>query len=220
MNTTVKNILIFVAGAGLGSLATYRFVKNKCKQVMQEEIDSVIEHFSKRAAIDEAEHLKEMTDEEYHKQVHQYTDYNKCSVSELADGAHPFSGGSSKMGSVPYIIPETEFSNTFTHYDKLTLYYYDEDDTLADENEEIVANIDYIIGDENLNCFGVESNDTDIVYVRNDQLAIDYEVIRVYKSYQRDVMGITLVSDTGHPAGFTKGRKGKQHEPEETDEGE
>lgn len=91
---------------------------------------------------------------------------------------------------MPYIITSDEFTNENLHYDKVTITYYSEDDVLADENEEIISDTDYLIGDDSLTSFGEGCDDPDIVYVRNERISTDYEIIRVYKSYSRDVLGI------------------------------
>ena len=45
MSKSMVNILIFAAGAAVGSLATWKFVETKYKRIAQEEIDSVKEVF-------------------------------------------------------------------------------------------------------------------------------------------------------------------------------
>lgn len=90
----------------------------------------------------------------------------------------------------PYVISVDEYNEENETHDKLTITYYNIDDTLVDERDEIIADVDSIIGNEALSRFGDGSNDPDIVYVCNERLAIDYEVIRVDKSYQETVLGI------------------------------
>ena len=47
MNRTISNAFIFVAGAAIGSLATWKFIETKYRRIAQEEIDSVKEAFSR-----------------------------------------------------------------------------------------------------------------------------------------------------------------------------
>ena len=42
----LNNVLIFAAGVGIGSVVTWKIVKTKYDQIIQEEIDSVKEAFS------------------------------------------------------------------------------------------------------------------------------------------------------------------------------
>ena len=46
MNKTV-NFMIFVVGAAVGSIVTWRYIDKKYEQIAQEEIDSVNEVFAK-----------------------------------------------------------------------------------------------------------------------------------------------------------------------------
>lgn len=91
---------------------------------------------------------------------------------------------------IPYIITQEEFSNEMLFYDKSTITYYSVDDVLVDENEEMISDVDSTVGDTALTSFGEGSNDPDIVYVRNEKISTDFEVIRVFKSYSKDILGI------------------------------
>ena len=54
MNNTVKNALIFVVGAAIGSVTTWYFVKDKYKKIADEEIESVKEYYSNRKPREES----------------------------------------------------------------------------------------------------------------------------------------------------------------------
>ena len=54
MNKTV-NFMIFVVGAAVGSIVTWRYIDKKYEQIAQEEIDSVKEVFAKREQQDSVE---------------------------------------------------------------------------------------------------------------------------------------------------------------------
>lgn len=88
--------------------------------------------------------------------------------------------------TVPYIIDAREFMEEYPHHDKLSLYYYRDDEVLCDEHEEAINDIEGIIGYDAQNAL---SNET-TVWVRNEPLTIDYEIIAVNKSYAEDVHGI------------------------------
>jgi hypothetical protein len=47
-----------------------------------------------------------------------------------------------------------------------------------------------LIGEKNLSRFGHGSQDPSVVYVRNDQLELVYEVVRSPQSYSEEVHGI------------------------------
>jgi len=88
--------------------------------------------------------------------------------------------------TMPYVISDSEYSNDFTHHDKISLYYYTDDDTLTEENEDIILDIDNTVGWE---CFKVLETQT-TAWVRNEPLAVDYEICSVRGSYAEIVHGI------------------------------
>ena len=90
----------------------------------------------------------------------------------------------------PYIISRQDFEEENLHYDKITITYYDIDDVLADEREDVIPDIESVIGIDALTNFGNMSNDPNIVYVRNDRLGADYEVCLTNDSYTESVLGI------------------------------
>jgi hypothetical protein len=91
----------------------------------------------------------------------------------------------------PYVITVEQFGEEMDHYDKITIYFYEDDEVLTDENEEVITDVSAIVGDDALYSFGDGSGDAEIVYVRNDKMQIDYEVIRLSKSYAETVCGFT-----------------------------
>lgn len=76
-----------------------------------------------------------------------------------------------------YEITEEDFLET-NGYDKITLMYFHGDDTLVDENEEIVPNRLSLVGDCIEKFYEDENKLFDILYVRNDSLACDFEIER------------------------------------------
>lgn len=93
----------------------------------------------------------------------------------------------------PYVISLAEFHNDEEDFDKVTLRYFEEDETLASElnsrNDDSSIPLD-TVGVKNLLRFGVGSEDEDIVYIRNEGLTSDFEVIRDEGSYTEKVLGL------------------------------
>lgn len=79
----------------------------------------------------------------------------------------------------PYVIPFEEFCEGGYTNDKTTLTYYETDDVLVDEGEELIDNVEEMVGVANLSRFGEESGDPNVVYVRNASLWNDYEIVKV-----------------------------------------
>lgn len=90
----------------------------------------------------------------------------------------------------PYVIHLDEHTQNEKEYIQTTLTYYEEDDVLADEHDHIIEDKDETVGDHNLLKFGHGSNDVNVVYVRNDVIEMDIEVLRSNGSYAEEVHGL------------------------------
>mgnify|MGYP006274408799 FL=1 len=86
----------------------------------------------------------------------------------------------------PYIIHQDEYFGKETEYTQSTLTYYAADDILVDEKEVPIYNYKSVTGELR---FGHGSDDQNVVYIRNDRLSGEYEVIRDSGSYEVEVLG-------------------------------
>lgn len=91
----------------------------------------------------------------------------------------------------PYVIHRDEREEREA-YDAVTFTYYEADDVVCNERDEVQSAEDRerIIGEANLEKFGHGSGDATVVYVRNDQLEMDIEVIHSPNSYAEEVHGL------------------------------
>jgi len=85
----------------------------------------------------------------------------------------------------PYVISEEEFSEEFLHHDKLNAQYYTDDDTFCDDKEETIDDVLGILGEEAY--LAIQENG--VVYVRNEQISVDYEITRIKNSYAKLILG-------------------------------
>lgn len=179
--------LAFIVGAGMGSVCTWKLLKRKYELIAQEEIDSVkaayatreigkgfVEGFRDGLKVAEDRTQKDEDDVDFKKyasiiQKEGYTDYSR-SVEEKKGEA---------FVERPYVISPEEFGE-FEEYEKISLTYY-ADEVLADENDEEVDDVDEIVGEESLNHFGEYEDDS--VFVRNDRLKCDYEILLDQRNY-------------------------------------
>jgi hypothetical protein len=92
----------------------------------------------------------------------------------------------------PYVIHVDE-RYELEGYSEESLTYYVADDVLCNERDEVVdpADRDRLVGEANLDRFGHGSGDPSIVFVRNDNLEIMYEIVRSPNSFAEEVHGIT-----------------------------
>lgn len=90
----------------------------------------------------------------------------------------------------PYILTHDEYFAAEKDYDTFSLTYYELDDTLVDEQDKPIENVDEMVGEDHLVRFGSGSKDNNIVYVRNDKLGSDYEISKSTGSYLEEVLGM------------------------------
>lgn len=83
------------------------------------------------------------------------------------------------MSNKPYVISPEEFGEG-EEYEKISLTYY-ADQVLADENDELVEDVEGAVGFESLTHFGEYEDDS--VFVRNDRLKCDYEILLDQRTY-------------------------------------
>ena len=183
--------VMFVLGAAIGSIVTWQYTRKKYEQIAQEEIDSVKEIFSKRESAADVE----ITDPEPHTakigKPEEKPDITEYAARLERDGYTNYSnvGAEQKkeeqetMEIKPYVISPEEFGE-FEDYERISLSYY-ADQVLADEDDEKVDDVDNVVGLESLTHFGEFEDDS--VFVRNDRLKCDYEILLDQRTYS-DVM--------------------------------
>ena len=97
--------------------------------------------------------------------------------------------------NTPYVITIEEYTSEHDDFDKIVLTYYQDDDTVTSEDEEMMPDYERYIGGEALLRFGEKTDDPDSVYIRNEKEGVDYEVVRLHKSYSETVLGIIPVRE-------------------------
>ena len=84
----------------------------------------------------------------------------------------------------PYEISYKEYGSMPT-YDFKDMYYYKSDGVVVEvdgESEEIIDNPEYLFGDV-LEKSGFKTNDEKTIYVRNEYVSCDYEIMKVFGTY-------------------------------------
>lgn len=193
-----KNLLIFASGAAIGSAVTWKLVKTKYELLAQEEINSMKEVYSTKSE-GQGEDISEKDEEDPELRAKAEEAKEKPSVSEYAarlqkHGYVNYSDPASIDNDVeeeeseqeeedmvdvdkPYVIAPEESGNG---YNIVSLTYY-ADKVLADENDELIEDVEELVGFESLTHFGEYEDDS--VYVRNDRLGIDYEILLDQRTY-------------------------------------
>lgn len=212
MNANIKyQVLGAVIGAGLGYITGSVICDTWCPEY--EEVEINVEGLEKTVDLDRFErgasnsrrakkHLKGKSGD--------VINYNQIRTKGNIDQLHEIARTYSEMekpGKVvaesiddietpdpvdpdaPYVITDDEH-DTLEGYSATRLNYYVLDDVMTDESDVVVGNPENIIGDEALTCFGQDSSDADVVFVRNPLMRCDYEITRLHKSYTADVLGL------------------------------
>ena len=199
MKGTLSKVVIFAAGAFVGSVVTWKLVKSKYEQIAQEEIDSVKEVFTKKAEDLEVKKLEDVDiDKLFNEKIAGHFETNltknkpnlmeyasKLANMNYADYADSVKKEDDDMCH-PYVIEPEEFEELAdVGYDSDNLTYY-ADGILADDLDNIIEDVENTVGFEALEKFG--DIDDDSVFVRNDDLRCDYEIVRDLRRYS-DVVG-------------------------------
>lgn len=179
MNYRFKCTVAFIIGAAAGSVVTWKLLKTKYEQLTQEEIDSVKEVFSRREDKEVTVSIeKDETDisEEYKETAGQIIrEYNKYSSNSYKEQMEE-----RKIVDKPYVISPSEFGEIH-EYETISLTYYD-DQVLTDEDDELVEDVENLVGFKSLTHFGEYEDDS--VFVRNDALKCDYEILYDHRKYK------------------------------------
>ena len=184
MNKTI-NFMTFVLGVAVGSVVTWRYVEKKYEQIAQDEIDSVKEVFSKRETeftedtevqikADNAKKKPSVIEYAAWLRKRGYTNY-----SDMVDEKPEEVKEEPMSVDKPYVIAPEEFGE-LDGYETISLIYY-ADQILADDNDVIVDDIEDVVGFDSLNSFGEYEDDS--VFVRNDRLKCDYEILLDQRKY-------------------------------------
>lgn len=203
MNSTLKGVLIFVLGAAAGSLATWKLIEKKYKDIAQEEIDSVKDTFSKMKKNEYPDKLEDYPDfeefddsddvEEEPKPEQKIDRNNKPDIVEYAKilsetGYTNYAERQDKKekkgvepveDEKPYVISPDEFGEK-DGYENVTLTYY-ADGVLTDYFDNVISNVDEVVGFDSLDHFG--EYEDDVVFVRNEKMETDYEILRDLRDF-------------------------------------
>lgn len=89
----------------------------------------------------------------------------------------------------PYLISFDDFEDPeYDIFDKVPLSYYPLDDVLSNDEYEAV-DIDSTVGNDNLNPLRTDIK-TNCIYIRNEYLETDYEIVKEEGSYEEEVLGL------------------------------
>ena len=174
----ISKALIFTVGAAVGSAVTWKVLKTKYEQIANDEIASVKETYASKHKKDESEEesdddYEEIIDEDEIKNLAEIISQNGYNEEES------IKEGLKNMVKGPYVISPDEYDEN--DYETETLYYYP-DGVLTDTYDNIIEDVERTVGKESLEHFGEYEEDS--VFVRNDDLETDYEILLHPDNYE------------------------------------
>lgn len=207
----LKTTIAFLMGVVIGGGAVWYLTKEKYAQIAEDEISSVKEAYARREQQKKDTQGTDISPDEGVVQVPattgkvqdkgdikefarrvegdgRYTNYSTTSVpgkpagipEEVDKAMQRYQGlGDGETVRVPYVISPEDF-NELEGFTPVSLTYF-ADEVLADERGVVVEDPEELIGD-GLQHFGEYEEDS--VFVRNELLKCDYEILRDLGTYE------------------------------------
>lgn len=168
-----NSIIGFIVGVAIGSIVTWAISKNEYEKRMDEEIQSMRRRDKKADEVASSENniCEEQEDEEFDEETMENA---KKIIKEQKYG-------DAKKNCGPHVIKPDDFGDLYD-YEKVSLTYY-ADGVLTDEDDNIVDDVEEIVGRDSLKTFGQYEEDS--VYVRNDEHRCDYEILLDERKYNQ-----------------------------------
>lgn len=185
----MKNLLIFLAGGAVGAVVTAKLVEKYYRELADEEIADVVEHFKNKEK--ELKKIEEKVENANKTEKSEKKKKDKNTASKIINSENY---GEAKLEDVEdqlinapmesitgiEIIDPMEFGDKDGYDTKSWMYW--NDDVLTNEVDEIIPEdeISGYIGDA-LTHFGEIEQDS--VYVRNNASKIEYEILRSERDF-------------------------------------
>lgn len=197
-----KNLIYFVIGAAVGSVATYHILYSKLEEESNRKLEASIRdmedyfqgRYSNKPKPEENSYDEDFEEEKQKENdepvaYNEIASYKKEAPMEKKDDRPPLMTEEEHREQViresnkpPYTITPTAYATENTWYDKKDLIYYASNRILVmeeaeeDDDDPVVRDVDLLIGSKNLTRFG--EYEDGVVYIRNDNIGVDYCVRR------------------------------------------
>lgn len=198
MNNKLFNVAMFAIGAAVGSVVTWKIMKDRCERMIQDEVDAFKKDWVKITREDDAKYTVDEEDGDDPDDYDEDDEYDDDTYSEYRTLAHSYDhnyeeGGGDEVPYVngPQVISPDEFGSE-RDFEAWCLSYY-KDGVLADDWQK-QYDIEETIGEDALEHFGDYAED--IVHVRNERLQCDYEVTRDPRKFA------DIIANDPHMSGY------------------
>ena len=194
MKNTLINVIVFAAGAAIGSTITYVVTRKKVQDECNKRADAEIEEMKRyleekngaqirimRERIDSMHNILEegdiATDEEAEDE--EFSEEVRTNYANLTKKYNSEQKGVPRVNKIRVISPDEVGEEQ--DYDLEALVYYADDVLAYSIDDRKVEDPENLVGDA-LNHFG-ELNEDDLVCVRNEYKETDYEITRDSRKY-------------------------------------
>ena len=186
MNAKIASIISFVVGALSGTIGTYIFIRKKYDDEFQKKRDEMIAYYQNKVGKQETteppavleedketdmmEEARRLSEENGYKRP-----YHEIDRVVTMEETPPYDPSNDTERDLPYIVDGVEFGSQ-EGYEMCVLNCY-EDGVVTDEKNEVLTedDIEECVGSKNIDqLYRVEG---DSIYVRNDRLKRDYDII-------------------------------------------
>lgn len=196
-----RDVGFFGVGVGLGVAAGFaagyfvmeKRLKTKYEKLTEAEVDKMRKHYQKKVVASAPKpSVEEIIEAQAREQqaideVNELFPEEPVQVNVFDEETWDYAVETKDRDpEVPYIIHVDEFTQNEPEHEQATYTYYEVDDILADSRDITIDDMDEVIGLGNLGHWGHGSNNDDIVYVRNEVLKIDVEIIRDRGSFREE----------------------------------
>ena len=195
MNRTSTKLFIFAAGAAIGSAVAWLYAKKYYEKVANDEIESMKEWLARRVEEQDEAMDEEKTPEptanpvspsakpdlmEYASKVKDlgYFDYSRRTEKPEEPEQSDDEEEEVDILDEPYVIKPEVFGEE--DYEEVSLTHY-ADGVLCDEQDNPIEDVDGLVGADYAEHFGEYEDDS--VFVRNDRLKIDFEILADQRNY-------------------------------------
>lgn len=190
----ISTILGILGGAGIGAGVTYILFKKKFDADLDEAVDEVKQFYADRNRIDNRpeENPEENSDDSTGASDRNPVEQDSIFDFEMDSHATNYSTTSVipddpkelKTNNDICVIDEDTYYGAIADGADPTEYMYYADHILADENSDVIDNIEGLVGRAALTYFG--NDGVDSVYVHNKRLNMYIEILRSERLYKED----------------------------------
>ena len=186
----MREVLIFVSGVTIGGFLGYKIIEKKYNDKLETEVNRRIDEYVLNNKKEE-KHTEPMKIKKgntvdkinYNNVTKNYIsseeNEEKEEIKEADDGKEDepevndyISDDSSRD---PYEITEEEYDDSSNDFEKESLYYYRGNYTLVDDSDNVVdvEDADILLGSDWVDLM----NENGIIYIRNEKVKTDYEIV-------------------------------------------